>query len=360
MKYVNYNSTFPSSLNGGLNFSDKAYTENIVKTNDYLNIISFIKTEFNIPEDSKVILTSGASEGCATCFHWIEHYSKYGVVYGSELDHETVKLNAENYNLRYKKLNIFTKEESIILPDDCSAVMITLVSGTTGEIYPVNKLKFDNYISEFGNGFYNAKEYKPLIIGDITQAIGKTNETLLDFDYNIFDAFYFSLHKIGCSNNTGVLVINSNVKFIPLIGGLQQNTLRGGTMDINLYTPFIKQLTNYKDTFNEQGVKKLWKMITDKLEKAGIEHYKPRLEHLYNTILINTWHCNLKLINDISTKYNIYIGTSSACALESKDIVPTIRLSFLTGKELDEKDIDNVIKMIVKSNKEFNEDVDEQ
>lgn len=356
MKYVNYNSTFPSSLNGGLNFSDKGYTENIKTMNDYLDIVAFVKSEFNIPENAKVILTSGASEGCATCFHWIEQYSKYGVVYGSELDHETVKMNAENYNIRYKKLNIFTKEEYIVLPDDCSAVMITLVSGTTGEIYPVDKIKFDKYISEFGNGFYNAKEYRPLIIGDITQAVGKTNETLSNFDFNIFDAFYFSLHKLGCSNNTGILVINSDVKFIPLIGGLQQNSLRGGTMDIHLYTSLKKQLTNYKDLFNEQEVKKLWELIVDKLDKAGIEYYKPRLEHLYNTVLINTWHCNLKLINDISTKYNIYIGTSSACALESHEVVPTLRLSFLTGKELDEKDIDNIIKMIIKSNEEFTEE----
>jgi cysteine sulfinate desulfinase/cysteine desulfurase-like protein len=333
MKYINYNSTFPNVLNGGVNFSDKAYNENIKRNSEYLNLIGFIKSEFNLDENAKVILTSGSTESCATCFHWIQHYSKFGVVYGSALDHESIKINAKNYNLRYKTLNIFTENETFEIPEDASAVIITLTSGMTGEIYPYEKLntKF-NYIDDYGNGFYDARQYRPLIIGDLTQSIGKNLDDYID--YNMFDAFYFSLHKLGCSGNTGILVINSDVEFIPLISGLQQNGLRGGTLDISLYIPFIKQYQIYKEMYNLERLKSNWINICEKIDKLGLERYKPRLKHNYTTILINTYHCNLKLINDLENKYGIYVGTSSACALESNETVPTIRLSFLTGDEL--------------------------
>lgn len=339
MKYLNYNSTNPDQYYH-FNYSDRAYDVNMELKENLDSTKSFIKRLLNTSDKAKVIFVSGASEACATCMHWIQTVNKYGIIYGSEFDHDSVRMNAENYGFKYDKIDV--SEESFENPERCAGLWITYVNSKTGEIYPINNLELVE------------KQYKPIIVADITQSIGK-----LDFDMRKYgiDAAYFSLHKIGGPINYGVLVIDSDYEFKPLIAGYQQNENRGGTMDMEPYQNFAKMYSKFKKSFKHGECKAMWNKIVKKCGKNGLDVYKPIYNHLYNTILIRTYHCNLQLIYDLSRE-NIYVGSTSACINESKYMDPNIRLSFINSGSIDDKTIDHIIQKINESDETAAEEID--
>ena len=89
----------------------------------------------------------------------------------------------------------------------------------------------------------------------------------------------------------------------------------------------------------------------NKCKEYNLDVYKPVFNHLYNTVLITTHHCNLQLIYDLSMD-NIYIGSTSACLGDSKYIDPNVRISFINGKNNDDKLITKIIEKIRESNDE--------
>jgi cysteine desulfurase len=332
MKYLNYNSTNPDQ-NIQFNYSDKSYDINVDLREKIDTVKQYILNLFNL-KHGKVIFTSGATESCATCMHWIKEINDFGYVYGSEFDHDSVRLNAENYHLNYKQID--TTQDLIEFPSDCAALWITHVNPKSGEIYPIQNL------------IYNSTPYEPFIIADVTQSIGKVP---LDMKKSRVDAAYFSLHKIGGPMNYGVLVISNRKEFKPLIAGYQQETLRGGTMDMLPYDTFIETYEEFSKSFDIGKCKKLWNRIVNKCQEYGLKIYEPKYGHLYNTVLIPTYHCNLQLIYDLSCN-DIYVGSTSACLNDSKYVDPNIRLSFINGKGIDDQTIDTILKAIVKSNEE--------
>jgi cysteine sulfinate desulfinase/cysteine desulfurase-like protein len=90
-------------------------------------------------------------------------------------------------------------------------------------------------------------------------------------------------------------------------------------------------------------------MIVKKCIKAKLDVYQPKHGHLYTTVLIKTKNCNLNLIHQLSLE-DIFVGSTSACMNESKEIDTNIRISFINSENITEEDIDKIIKAIVENN----------
>ena len=240
-----------------------------------------------------------------------------------------------------------------MLPTDISCLFLTHVSPHTGEIIPMDKLinKLDfTYLNELDDynedGIEVVGQYKPLMILDASQSIGKTKIDMKNWDLN---AVFFSLHKIGGKMNCGVLLIKDDIEkpFKPLIAGKQQNAMRGGTYDIYSYLNFDELYNNFTENIDHQQCKKTWKKAHTAFKRAGLDVYEPKYNHLYNTILIRTKVCSYNIIKELS-QYGIYVSGKTACdSLDKSDKESDIRISFING-DISNKTIDKIVEVINK------------
>lgn len=352
-KYLNYNSTF---FGGAAQFnpSDIGYSEVMEETERQNEISTLIKNLINAGDNAKVIYTSGATEGIATVMHWCNSVNRYGVVVGSRLDHESVKVNAENYGYKYVVVNV---DSNIIYPENTTMIFMTHVSSKTGEKFPFYKLPKMQYLTDTsmagGNlpettgDYVQTLQQRPLRILDITQSIGKIPIDMKKYD---IDAVMFSMHKLGGELNSGVLVVREtkNRKFVPLIAGSQQDNYRGGTYNAYAYDTLPLLLKDYP--YNLEDCKDRWisakKYLIEHLDKsARLKPHllEPRLDHVYNTLLIQLDDCGLGVIKTLSDN-GIYVSSSSACSSKNKD--KFIRISFLQSKDLKDKTLKKIVDVI--------------
>ena len=357
-RYLNYNSSFVGGNKSKFNPSDIYYTDNIeLKTKEDM-IKTYLLNYVNAPESAKVIFNSGASESIANCMLWAKSISKFGTVLGSELDHPSVKENAENIGINYSTIDyskLSNKSKEIEIPQDTVAVFMTGVSPKTGEIYPIQKLKDYSYLTESDSlpDSKSTRQIKPLRILDASQMIGKIP---IDMKNNALNAVFFSCHKIGGEFNTGVLIIDEPkyAKFKPLISGSQQEHLRGGTYNSYAYLTIPKLLKEYSSQVNEKECKEIYDKFTKELDKRGIKYYKPVLPHTYGTILVKLSGCNAKAIHALS-EYNIYVGSATAC--QSNNTVKELRISYLNKDEFGKNTINKICDVIqeVEKDSDFDE-----
>lgn len=354
--YYNFNSTALIGGNRFFNASDAAYDEVQNIRSEEAQVKEYIKKICNATDDTQVIFTSGATESMATILNWVKSYNQYGTVYGSRFDHNSIILNCKNQNLKYDVLNYKNMIENNIheLPPDISCLFLTHVSPHTGEIIPVEKLmnKLDftylNDIDDYNeDGVEVVGQYKPLVVLDASQSIGKTNIDMKKWGLN---AVFFSLHKLGGKMNCGVLLIRDNIEmpFKPLIAGKQQNAMRGGTYDVYSYLNFEELYNTYIESIDHQQCRKTWKKAYKAFKKAGLDVYEPEYyQHLYNTILIRTKVCSYNMIKELS-QYGIYVSGKTACdSLDKSDKESNIRISFING-DISNKTINKIVEVINK------------
>lgn len=351
-RYLNYNSTFITE--GKFNPSDIYYQDNIELHTKEEIIKNYLKEYVNAPDSASVIFNSGASESIANMFLWAKSISKFGVVVGSELDHPTVKENADNYNMEYTTIKL--NDSEISLPEDTVMLFITGVSPKTGEIYPINKIKKYNYLSDHEDAINNSvRQIKPLKVLDASQMIGKVKIDMIKDDLN---AVFFSCHKFGGEFNTGVLIVNGgSVKYKPLIAGSQQEHMRGGTYNAYAYQNINNLLNEYSKEYNKKECKEIYNEFINELNKNKIEYYKPKLNHLYNTILIHLHGCNAKAIHTLAD-YGIYVGSSTACT--NSKTVKELRISYLNKSEFGKNTISKICSIIkdVDDNENKNDEIE--
>ena len=352
--YLNSNST--CLVGGGkkrFNTSDIAYEEVRKIRREEEDIKEYIKSILGASEDTEVIFTSGATESIATVLNWAKSCNKYGIVCGSDFDHNTVELNCNNQELKYKKVNIneiINHKSKYDL--NCGCVLLTHVSPHTGEIMPMDKLSDildDVYLEEVNDENDDMTEvsyqYRPLVALDVSQSIGKTKIKMNEWN---IDAVFFSLHKLGGELNCGVLLIKNNHKkpFKPLIAGKQQGGLRGGTYNSYGYLNFKDIFKKYSEHYDKKACKKQWEKIYKKLTLEGLDVVEPEFEHLYNTILINTNQCSFNMISELS-EYGIYVSGKTSCDSVNSNENSTLRLSFM-GDEISDKTINKIIEIVNK------------
>ena len=352
--YLNSNST---CLIGGnkrrFNTSDIAYEEVQKIRREEENNKDYIRNLLGASEDTEIIFTSGATESIATVLNWSKSCNKYGIVCGSDFDHNTVKLNCDNQELKYKKVDINNIVENKSKFDlNCGCVFLTHVSPHTGEIMPMEKISNlidDVYLEEINSETDDLSEvsyqYRPLVFLDVSQSIGKIPIKMKEWNV---DGIFFSLHKLGGELNCGVLLIKNskNKPFKPLIAGKQQSGLRGGTYNSYAYLNLKNLIENYMDHYDKNGCKNAWEKIYKKLTLEGLDVVEPEFEHLYNTILINTNKCSFNMIAELS-EYGIYTSGKTSCDSIDTNENSTLRLSFMDGN-INDKTINKIIEIVNK------------
>lgn len=313
--YLNDNST-KYSKTGDFNLSDRLYPENAKKLREIKQLEQHIKHIINAPDNAIVVFNSGASESIATCIHWAATINPYGLITGTPYDHSSVADNCKIYNLPYQQLNNFED-----IDDRTAAIFLTHVSGKTGEILDVAKIssQLDNFVylnenlhdDSFNLRFHKLLQYKPLVFLDVSQSIMKEK---IDMSAWNVHAVFWSNHKLGGNYSSGVLVIKpSDYAFVPLIGGSQNQGLRGGSNSANFILSDAFIYDNFDD--RRQRIKK-WTKAFKYLTDRGLKVYKPTTSHLYNTLLISTNNkCPYNTLAYLS-KQHVYLSPKSACMIE--------------------------------------------
>lgn len=365
--YLNIAST-DAAHTGSLNPSDLAYPQVMSDRDDLSRMTRKVLKLVKAPANANVIFNSGATESIATCIHWATTYNPHGTVIGSEYDHSAVSENCKLYKLPYMKTLRSGK-----IDDRCCMLMLTHVCSKTGEIMNVDNYKHNvidryNYLNAGYSTIhgaepnpYNARwemPYKPLIVLDATQSITKVPIEMAKWD---LDAVFFSLHKIGGSVGTGVLVVADKryAPFVPLIAGNQQRMMRGGTF------PMQRLLDSewVLDQRDDRNIRvKRWREVKDRMKDEGLDVYEPKVDHLYSTFLINVGRCPLKIINELALK-GVFVGNVSACAnekaayggtlsggavrnYEDEETEKAIRISFMDPKVLSDEVVDEIVKEV--------------
>lgn len=342
--YLNYNGSYQS-----FNSSDIAYDEvgEMYLKQDLVKM--YLRDLFKTSLDSSIVFNSGATECISSCINWFLHYCPYGTIYGSSFDHPTIEETCKFKGICYRQLdancyrqlkldseNVDADSSDIVFSE--SALFITTVNPSTGEI---NSLDY-NLISKFR-----------FVFVDVCQSVGKLNFdcTMLENQYTRLTslpniALFFSLHKLNKDHYGGIMIIEDEAdRFVPLIYGRQQNSLRGGTYDLSITTKVQSIIENYKKEYKPDECKKLWNRIINSLEEKLkdkpksnlIAIYKPKTKHLYNTILLTYDKCVMGLIQELS-KENIYVTAKTSCVTsDEKNIINTqsIRLSFINNPFID-------------------------
>ena len=365
MYYLNDSSTkYLESHN--LNLSDSLYKENIDDRRRVIQLEEKIKRLVHAPSNSSVIFNSGSSESIATCIHWAKAINPFGIVVGTEFDHDSVKDNCMNYDIKYVKSNMSSLSS---LDDRCCVLFLTHVDGKTGEIMDVGKITKDmdyDYLQYFSGddsgAMFNKKvmQYKPFIFLDATQSIMKVP---IDMERWNIDGVFWSNHKLGGNMRSGVLVVREEVgrEFVPLIAGAQQHHMRGGSISAKniLEDSFIY---DYRDDVSKRRDE--WTAAYQFLKNNGVNVYTPHRKHLFNTLLIDTGSkCPLSILSELAER-NIYVSPKSACAidrqLDSKGSGETVsggsvaknpfdnslRISFTDGSQLNDYVLDNIVDVM--------------
>lgn len=360
MAYLNYNSTC-TPLTNVFNVSDIAYNESMLDNENINRFKNYVKKYINAPIDAEVIINSGATESIANCVLWNKIRHPECCIAGTNLDHDAVRINCKNYNVQYKLL---TKT----IPKNCSMIMLTHVSGKTGEYLNINTFmqnfkqftfiqhddhSIDTYEYTASEQLHDKTEVrfiKPLVVVDATQSITKLPINMEQWGV---DALFFSLHKIGGPMNLGVLVVkpNKHSPFVPLIGGNQQHHLRGGTLNT---AAIVGSEIYFKNKL--KVTKQRWTECVKYIKSNAIDVVVPKMQHLYNTILIHTSTCPLAMINELSSK-GIYVGGISACALETleehPDDINYIRISYMNDEELTQETLKTIVEVIKEHSKDI-------
>ena len=188
-----------------------------------------ILSSLNLKNDYDVIFTSGASESnsLAIIGYVIKNIKKGDNIIVSEVEHASIlnasKYLSEKYKIKVSYLKIKSDGQydvehfKTLINKKTILVSLMLVNNEIGTIYDMSKIK------------EILKEYPDVIFhSDAVQAIGKIN-----YDYNLFDMFTLSGHKIHSMKGQGALILKKNLQLSPLIfGGNQQENIRSGTLDL--------------------------------------------------------------------------------------------------------------------------------
>lgn len=295
-------------------------TENVIFTSgatEANNLIIKGLAESN-PQKKKIIISAIEHSSILEPCKYLEHKG-----------YEIVKIKVDNYGL------IDLNELDNVIDNNTLMVSIIWVNNEIGTIQDMKAI--DNICSK----------YNVFLHSDVTQAIGKINVNLSE--YNALKSITFSSHKIYGPKGIGCLILKKDdngikVKLTPLLhGGEQENGCRAGTLSNELIVGFgvaCEMLINEVENT---------KKVLSILEKELINILKNKFSN--SMIINNDWNCRIPgLLNVQFVGYNNSIllknvssifaaSTGSSCSvskpsqvlkaigLDDKSISYSVRLS---------------------------------
>lgn len=251
------------------------------------------------------------------------------------------------------RINIDELENSIT--DDTLLISVMMANNEIGNIYP---------IEEIGK---ISKKYNILFHCDAVQAVGKVK---IDVKKLNIDTLSLSGHKINAPKGIGVLYVNKNISYTPLVFGHQESNRRGGTENVPYIIGLSKAVSliledNYK---SNDFLRELRDYMESKIknEIEDVKIYGDLDNRLPNTSSIAFRGVKADELLLMLESFNIFVSTGSACnseiAEDSHVLVACgadlenyspIRISlgkYNTKEEIDNfiKRLENIVKMIRK------------
>ncbi|MFW6389552.1 MAG: cysteine desulfurase family protein [Halanaerobiales bacterium] len=306
--------------------------------------------------ENNICFTSGGTESNNLAIRGTAYnYRKRGLhVITSSIEHSSVlesfiALEEEGFEVTYLNTdrygNISPEEVKNNIREDTILVSIHHINNELGTIEPINKI--GKIIKE--------KNENTLFHVDAVQSLGKVYLQPVSF---LIDLLSISGHKIHGPKGIGALFVNDGINLIPfLIGGGQENNLRGGTENV----PGIAGLGAAVEALNSYTTENNYDRNINELKQFFIK----KINTYYPDVVINTPETSSPhiistafpgvkgevLVHSLAKK-GIYVSTGSAChsrnrekshvlrtiGLDKKLIEGTIRISlsrFNTKKELD-------------------------
>jgi len=286
----------------------------------------------------QIIFNSGSTEGVTTVFHSLltPNSSKRTIII-SAIEHPCVSNVAKFFQekMHFNLITIPVNQEGVIdyenlknviisYKNDIALVSVMAANNETGVIQPIEK------IADLLN------ESKIPFLCDTTQYIGKMP---FDFSTSNIDYAVLSGHKIGALTGIGLLIAKDPTTLSPLlIGGGQENGLRGGTQNyigietfavaINDLAKKVKKystINNHKITF-EKKIKELFPTVFIVGENA------PRLP---GTTYISYPGLHGQAIQIELESQNIFVSTSSACSdneMSTSKILKSMGINDIVGR----------------------------
>lgn len=269
--------------------------------------------------------------------NWMIHHKGMATVITDNIEHPSIlhvldnmkknnrlnvivlKVETNKKSKYYGTVNPKDVEEAIKNNDNVIFMTFMFANNETGAIQDIKKIG------------QLAKIYKIFFHCDATQAIGKM--IIHPYEYNI-NAMTFSGHKFHAPKGVGVLFIQGKCDMLDKSSvdicnqfktNSQENGIRGGTENIAFIAALAKALKivhTDRDKKNTK-LKALKKYIKDQLEYHDCEIITPE-NSLDNTLLIilkGISCCNKTFAKELSDKYNISLGVSSACQSGEKSHV---------------------------------------
>ncbi len=317
-----------------------------------------ISTLINADIEEIIFTSSGSESNVTAIMSAVNQYPKKKHIITTKVEHasvlETMKyLEEKGYSITYLSVdsegNIDLNELKSVITNDTLLISIMVANNEIGTIYP---------IKEIGK---IAKQNNILFHVDAVQAIGKIK---IDVKEMNIDTLSFSGHKINAPKGIGVLYVNKNINFKPLIFGHQENNRRGGTENV----PYIIGLGKAIEMILEDNYEKNSKIaeLRDYMESkikeniSDIRIYGNIENRMSNTSSIAFKGVGAEELLFVLESYNIFVSTGSACNSEiaepshvlvacnaDLDNYSPIRIS--SSKDNTKEEIDYFLDKLIKS-----------
>lgn len=220
-------------------------------------------------------------------------------------------------------------ETAKVLEEECGAKVILIPVNNKGQFdleyfkkalssktILVSLMAVNNEIGSI-NMFHEIKDIlkdypKVILHSDVTQAVGK-----IILDYNVFDAFSFSAHKLHGLKGSGALIMKEKLNVTPLLyGGAQEEGVRAGTSNAptNILLAQTVRLALKAQNDNYKRAKLLSECLITLLSEYPTYFVINSLND--NPFIVNFSLLNTKasvVLNGLENK-EIYVGTTSSCS----------------------------------------------
>lgn len=276
-------------------------SSNLEKSRAYIAGLLKVKTD-------DILFTSGASESNSMAIKSLAwaYQSKGKHLITTSIEHSSV-LNAFQqleeffgFDVTYLPVDqygqITLQQVKSALRNETILVSIGAINNEVGTIQPIQEIADHLF------------EKKVLFHVDGVQALGK-----IQFDHTKIDAISYSAHKIGGLKGSGLLVLKSHLKLVPLInGGSQEYSKRGGTSNALVHTLFYKTLKLTLDHPSDT-VKDIYQYLRDELNQIDeVVIHSPENGSPYILSFSVLGFASEMLANALNQK-GIYISYRSTC-----------------------------------------------
>lgn len=193
---------------------------------------------------------------------------------------------------------------------------------------------------------------------DAVQSFGKLK---IDVGMTGIDLLSGSAHKIGGPKGVGFLYVKDGLKIGSVIhGGGQEKGIRSGTENVAGIVGFAKALEIVRKV-NKKKIEKLRDRLIDGLEKIGGKINGDRVKRLYNNVNVSFEGVEGDSVVMFLSSKGIMCSSGSACSAKlgkESRVLKAIGLGkgeikgalrFSLNEDVDEKDIDYVIKEVEKT-----------